>query len=313
MASLKSRLVRPLHHAALVSGWSGWCGRRKPVRRILMLHGVGPGDEISAETLDEGLAWIAERFRIVSLGELIQGLADGREPSGEIALTFDDGLKCQLEQAYPVLARHNVPATFFVCPGLVHSGHWLWNHEARARLQRLTPAQLAGLAVNWGTRLTGADQIVEWMKTLDPVRRATLEEGIRRATPNFTPSHAERARFDPLTWGDLAGLDPRLVTIGSHTLMHPILPTLDDAALDQELRESRAVLERRLGRVVDLFCYPNGSNDARVRAAAARVYRAAVTTEYGSVGTADNLLRLPRIPMPARLSLLAWRMHRPLA
>jgi hypothetical protein len=64
---------------------------------------------------------------------------------------------------------------------------------------------------------------------------------------------------------------------------------------------------------VDFFCYPNGSNDGRVRAAAARVYGAAVTTESGIVDAAANMHRLPRIPATERLPLLAWRMHRPSA
>src|ERR1035441_9184746 len=31
-----------------------------------------------------------------------------------ISITFDDGLRCQLEQALPLLNRHNLPATFFL-------------------------------------------------------------------------------------------------------------------------------------------------------------------------------------------------------
>jgi peptidoglycan/xylan/chitin deacetylase (PgdA/CDA1 family) len=35
---------------------------------------------------------------------------------GELALTFDDGLRNQFELAYPALRRLGTPATFFVCP-----------------------------------------------------------------------------------------------------------------------------------------------------------------------------------------------------
>jgi peptidoglycan/xylan/chitin deacetylase (PgdA/CDA1 family) len=31
-----------------------------------------------------------------------------------VSLTFDDGLRCQFEQAVPILGRHNFPATFFL-------------------------------------------------------------------------------------------------------------------------------------------------------------------------------------------------------
>jgi hypothetical protein len=31
-----------------------------------------------------------------------------------VSLTFDDGLRCQFEQAVPILDRHGFPATFFL-------------------------------------------------------------------------------------------------------------------------------------------------------------------------------------------------------
>lgn len=311
MPQIRARLAAKFHDLALSVGMSAWCAHRQNVRRILMIHRVGPHEELTAEGLEHGLQWLSSRFRLVSLGELIDGVATGSQPRGEIALTFDDGLRCQLEHAYPVLVRCNAPATFFVCPGLIESRKWLWNHEARARLQRLDAPSLAHHAANWGTSATGIDGIIHWMKTLDPSTLKTVESRIRLATPDFLPSDEERARFEPLTWTDLSRLDPGLVTIGSHTLSHPILPTLEAAALERELRESRALLEEQLDRTVDLFCYPNGSMDERVRAAAARAYNAAVVTEPGHVQPDADLFGLRRIGFPDRLSLLAWRIHRP--
>jgi peptidoglycan/xylan/chitin deacetylase (PgdA/CDA1 family) len=313
MASLRSRVVRPLHQAAFAAGLSTWLARSQPVRRIIMLHGIGPDEEVTTEAFDAGLGWLSARFRIVPLTEMLDSLAAGRPPQDELALTFDDGLRCHLEQAYPVLLRHQAPATFFVCPGLMEAGQWLWNHEARARLHRLDPASLPGHAQRWAAPSAEVENVIDWMKTLAPTLRQKIENEIRLATPGFMPSDRERARFDPLTWEDIGRLDPNLITIGSHTLMHPILTTLDDAELDFELRESRTVLEQRIGRSVDLFCYPNGSADDRVRAAAAKVYGSAVTTEYGHVAQGADRVRLPRIPVTDRLPLLAWRMHRPTA
>jgi peptidoglycan/xylan/chitin deacetylase (PgdA/CDA1 family) len=104
-----------------------------------------------------------------------------------------------------------------------------------------------------------------------------------------------------------------LITIGSHTLSHPILPTIDDETLEREVRDSRRVLEQRLGRTIDLFCYPNGTQDERVHAAVARHYRAAVTTRYGLVAPTADPHRMLRIPAAPSLPTLAWRMHRPAA
>jgi peptidoglycan/xylan/chitin deacetylase (PgdA/CDA1 family) len=60
---------------------------------------------------------------------------------------------------------------------------------------------------------------------------------------------------------------------GSHTLTHPHLTELSDEALAQELAESRALLQARLGHC-DTLAYPFGQWDARVaRAVAAAGYR----------------------------------------
>jgi len=89
-------------------------------------------------------------------------------------------------------------------------------------------------------------------------------------------------QFEPelrsLTWEQLAELDAHGWEIGAHTRSHPHLTTLEDAALDEELRGSRAECERRLGRPCTTLAYPYGDYDARVAAAAGRAgYEAACT------------------------------------
>jgi peptidoglycan/xylan/chitin deacetylase (PgdA/CDA1 family) len=158
------------------------------------------------------------------------------------------------------------------------------------------------------------EAIIAWMKSLPLEQRHHAEQSIRDATMDFQPTNQERTAYDLLGWDDLRRLDPALITIGSHTVSHPILSTLDDAQINHELIRSRAWLEDALGgRTVDLFCYPNGSQDARVRSLAAQTYRAAVSTEEGHADSEVDWHAIPRVPVAARLSLMAWRMHRPAA
>jgi peptidoglycan/xylan/chitin deacetylase (PgdA/CDA1 family) len=58
---------------------------------------------------------------------------------------------------------------------------------------------------------------------------------------------------------DLRRLDCDLVTIGSHTVSHPMLTSLTEAAARLELRESRAQLEKLLQRRVTLVSFPFGA------------------------------------------------------
>ena len=53
--------------------------------------------------------------------------------------------------------------------------------------------------------------------------------------------------------------------VASHGLTHPDLRKLDDAALDAELRDSRAAIEEVTGRPCRTFAYPFGLFDARAK------------------------------------------------
>jgi len=240
--------------------------------RILMYHGTPRSD---AAALERQLRMVSAAFPVVPLSEI--GKTRGR---ARVALTFDDGLRSNVEVAYPILRKLGMTATFFVCPGLIDGGHWLWNHEARQRLLTLDAGALAELARHVGGP-GEVEAFVEWMKTLDISRRRQVEKEIRAATPRFKPTDEQRAEYDLAGWQELKSLDPRVVTIGSHTMTHPILTSLTAEETDTEMRESRKALEERMGREVSIFCYPNGNLNEGALASARRYYRSAVTVEPG--------------------------------
>lgn len=263
---------------------------------ILMYHGTPSRD---AAQLERQLRALSLVFQIVPLAELATPRRNGRR---RVALTFDDGLKSNIEVAYPILRKLGLPATFYVCPGLIESGGWMWNHEARQRLLSLAPQALAELADTVGAPAE-VEAFIDWMKGLKLAARQKVEADVRAATPGFRPSQAQRDEFDVAGWQELRALDPRVVTVGSHTMSHPILTSLGPDEVEAEMRESRSVLERELGREVKHFCYPNGDLDQQTVVAARRYYDSAVTVEPGSLDADVDPHRLPRFAADARRTL----------
>jgi peptidoglycan/xylan/chitin deacetylase (PgdA/CDA1 family) len=100
---------------------------------------------------------------------------------------------------------------------------------------------------------------------------------------------------DLLTWRQAEAWVRSGCEIGSHTLNHPDLTRLSRDALEEELGQSREILEQRLQTRVDALAYPYGYFNAAVITAAARHYRRACTTRLGRCPAQPDLLQLQRV------------------
>jgi len=275
-----------------------------------MGHEVG-GRGYPAAAFRAQMKFLKENFRVVPLSRMVEVVRAGLAPEGEVALTFDDGLRNHATVVYPALREFGLPATFFVSPGLIERSGWLSSYETRVRLNSLAPAGLRGVLGEIGAPPGVVGDVVNWMKTLGAADRRNVEHVVRERTPGFLPTAEERLRFDVMTWEELLSLSPELITIGSHTVNHAMLPGCPDEDLDQEIAESRRWLEKRLGRPVEYFCYPDGGYDDRSLALVRRHYSAAVTVRPGFARQGDDVYLLRRIPLPRSVAGLAWRLHCP--
>ncbi|MBN8727176.1 MAG: polysaccharide deacetylase family protein [Xanthomonadales bacterium] len=293
------------------SGISTAVARLRGRSRIFMLHGIG-GSDFEPAAFERAVAYLKRHFRVVPLARVIHELAEpARDGAPAVALTFDDGLENHVSVAYPVLARLGVPATFFVCPGLIDAGQWLWPHEVRARLSTLESAERQELATRCGADMpSGAEAMVGALKRMACAERAAAIDAIREATPGFARSPEQARAYDLATWSQLASLDPALVTIGSHSWSHDIMVGMDPPRLHREVACSKARIEAMLGRPIDYFCYPNGDFDAAAVAAVRGEHRAAVSTREGVLDGTGSLFELPRLSMQTTLPTVAMQMAR---
>lgn len=262
-----------------------------------MYHGT---PRSKAVLLERQFLILATMFDVVPLDRL-------GEPGGRrrrVALTFDDGLRSNVTVAYPLLKKLGIPATFYVCPELIDKRRWLWNHEMRARLATLERKNFVALAEHHNAPAE-REPFIQWMKTLDLASRRPVEQAVRRATRYFVSTAEQRELFDLASWDELARLDPRIVTIGAHTLTHSILTSLTEAEAEHEIVESGRRIENRLQRPVAHFCYPNGDVNAFVIECTRRHYTTASSTVPGRVGPNDDPHYFPRWAEAKSLTHLA--------
>jgi peptidoglycan/xylan/chitin deacetylase (PgdA/CDA1 family) len=98
----------------------------------------------------------------------------------------------------------------------------------------------------------------------------------------------------PMSWDELRSLAESGWEVGSHTVTHPRLTSLDDDRLYEELRVSAEECTERIGRRCTSIAYPFGDHDDRVVEAAGRAGYAWGATLPARLPRA-TALRWPRI------------------
>lgn len=95
---------------------------------------------------------------------------------------------------------------------------------------------------------------------------------------NFGTDFTEDERT--MTIEQLAKLPSRLVSLGSHTMNHAMLTSLDLSAARREIEESKRKLEAMVNLPVRTFCFPYGAyNEALLGVCRAAGYERVFTTE----------------------------------
>ena len=99
-----------------------------------------------------------------------------------------------------------------------------------------------------------------------------------------------------MTWAQVQALATGGMDIQSHSITHPHLRTMAPDAAFKEIADSKATLEKRLGKPVVAFCYPFGEyNNAIVEMVKRAGYESAVTLAGGYRQRTDELYLLRRI------------------
>ena len=288
------------------------------VGAILTFHHVRPtrsgpfqpnrGLEIDPAFLDEALTALrGADVDIISLDEAWHRLVTGQSPRRFVVLTFDDGYRDTLQNALPILKRHEAPFTVYVATDFADGTGTLWwaaLEEAVARADSID-IELGGEMRHFDTtdvsgKFDAYCDIYWWLR--ESGCTVQIREAIRKLADATNLDTAAQCRALCMDWDELKWLsDDPLVTIGSHTVDHAFLSKATEDTVRAEMVDSRRIIGEKLGRVPDHIAYPVGAGDAvgprEYRIAAEVGYKTGVTTRPGVLFSEhkDHLTALPRI------------------
>jgi peptidoglycan/xylan/chitin deacetylase (PgdA/CDA1 family) len=327
LASLRSHAARPVKSLLFCSGFYEMLRRGVPSRRLAILRyhaicepGVGYADRgicVSPAAFARHVQYLAAHYSVVPLPQAVAVLRRGGTlPANAVAITFDDGYADNLAAAR-VLHGFGLPATFYLTAGCLAGEQPFWPAEIRSLIAAVPEGTLL-LAAN-GSRIQipvhgGSDRsaAVTSLSCLFKRHPIHVREALRQQLRHVVGTTSIPECM--LTWEAVAEMDRLGMTIGSHTLTHPNLPSAGAADAWREIYLSKVRLERELGKPVTMFSYPNGGAEQYVTSDVATLvrkagYEAATTSRNAFAGPRSDVYALERVQVHERLEDLVFALE----
>jgi peptidoglycan/xylan/chitin deacetylase (PgdA/CDA1 family) len=289
--------------ASLLSGFRRWSrsGIVLSVDRVLPARkaeeSLAPKTTLTGDAFERLLNYLQNEFRIVSLKELLSQPKDDGGPQ-RVAITFNHGWSHTYAYAYPLLVRYGVPATVFLCPGLMMEGQML-PEDRFVRIWRWCVAhqhvpQLLRDLRKWG--LSGGDSsaIETWSRLLETLALNAKLLMLSHLENTYNVPACQERQF--LNWDEVRAMRRNRITFGSHTAHHATLTAEHSPSLEEELTEARTTIGFQLQENVGFLAYPNGLYNKQVMEAAREAgYSHCFTTTPGTLRRKFDLFAIPRI------------------
>lgn len=216
----------------------------------------------SAEGFDAQVAFLKSNCDVIALDDIDAAM---RSRGRHIAITFDDGYRDNHDIAFPVLRRHGVPAAFFIATGFIDQRRLPWwdaialqVRDTRSGSLDLAPWLPSPLALG-DDREAAIRDVLAAYKALPFDQTAPFLATLARETGIDPP---ERVDGEWMDWDMIRAMARGGMTIGGHTVNHPILSSLPADAQRSEIQGCAARLREELGIAMAHFAYPVGGRGA---------------------------------------------------
>lgn len=256
---------------------------------------IQPGMYVRNDVFEMQMLFLKKHFQILSLQDLLALWKEKKWDNSEryCVVTFDDGWRDNYLYAFPILQKHNIPATIFLPTALIGTNRQFWPdtlsnlllHYYSADVPEEKKSAIASMWYRypWKGNINSKnvedriDLVIEHCKELFDEER---NEIIRKMTAILgLPIEGERAL---LTWEEVKEMSNKGISFGSHSCTHKILTKYPVRVVQEEIWDSSLHLQEEGINYMPVFCYPNGDyNQEIARQVKAAGYLAAVSTHFG--------------------------------
>ena len=206
-------------------------------------------DEVWMENV---LLMLQRHFNFVTISDLEDFYYHGKSLKNACHLTVDDGDISLYTKLFPLIKKYRIPISIYVSPLTVKTGSNFWFQEIEGFNYRdffEFCISKANLEIDYISK----DQLYAFIKSLKINEISQLINSYKE-TYKIPDKKRMSMGLDQL----LELKESGLVTIGAHTMNHPILKNEDDLTARREILLSIEELRDMLHDDVKCFAYPNG-------------------------------------------------------
>lgn len=240
---------------------------------IYMLHRVTDIDnskflsneelKVSPKFLEEYIISVKDQYDFISIDDLIIYNKERRKfKKPFIIFTIDDGYKDNYTKAYPIFKKYNIPFVIYLATDLIDNDKpYLWWYYLEQIITNHNTIELStGEVYN-------CFHYDDKLHVFDKLRRRVLdlpsnnsESLFRSLFVKYNSELSVNYSELMLNWEEIKLMikDP-LCTIGAHTKSHCRLSLLSTDELNNEILQSKEIIENHIDKKVEHFSYPYGS------------------------------------------------------
>lgn len=269
--------------------------------RVMPSNGQECTQALDPLIFEQQLIWLKKLFRVLSLQDALKLAKENRLPRNVVVITIDDGFKDCFNYVFPLLQKHELTATFFITTSGLKNGY-LWESQISQCFTYLNPnirqITLGKKTFDWtdsNSQNNAIQRMTELIKYQPLIQRQQLLDELSKQL-NSSIDHLDTF----LTPAELKQMYKAGMTIGAHTVNHPILNLEKPEIAFNEIAYSKEELEKIIGAPIHFFAYPNGKFEVDFTSEHVQMvkdlnFQAAFSTEWGLVDfNNDNPFLLKR-------------------
>ncbi|MEZ6050987.1 MAG: polysaccharide deacetylase family protein [Planctomycetaceae bacterium] len=270
----------------------------------------------SEESFDAQMSYLAQNYDIVGPDDL-EEIRRGQR-GRHVMITFDDGYRDNYELAFPILKQHHTTATFFLTTGyLDHPSLAWWDEIAwmvrtsdRTGIDR-APWLSSEMTFDEPDRCRAIHQLLSIYKQLPHDETEQFLDSLADATGTGR-APVNLARDQWMTWEMAREMHREGMSLGGHTVSHPVLARHEPARQEQEISQCKQRIEDQIGASISVFAYPVGSRTAFDRQTQSLLSKhgfEAAFSFYGGYNSWDDWspYDLRRVPIEQATTLAEFR------